>query len=320
MGKKYIAFMDLLGTKAMAIANPFQYRSTIETFHNAITDFCKEYTNMKVYVFSDCAYLECESFCDICFFFKDIRERLLEDEICFNAAICEGKLKTNRESGENANYVIVDFKSEEVVEVFSLQSCFTGAGIYIDPRILNSKKIKQESKKILVESVYANVSKEDNRFIFKKCIDIKFQRSVEQFLQFILNLYVKTYILDKRAARYYYTIYATYINEQEYERFLDNKMKFIDIIINSVQTLCDYDGKIVVVMLLINRLYNSIIEGGFDDDFSLINDKLYEVLSYIYDNFHMERVYNIRNISSNIISDTNKLLFADFLIKKSKEN
>lgn len=51
----------------------------------------------------------------------------------------------------------------------------------------------------------------------------------------------------------------------------------------------------------------------------MVNDELYESLSYIYEKCQMVKVYNIRGISSEVISDKNKLLFANFLIKKMKE-
>lgn len=317
--------MDLLGTKAMATANPFLYRKTIEVFHNIIERLRDEYETIEFYVFSDCAYLEDTNFENLCMFFKDMRERLLEKEICFNAAICEGTLNARKKG--NKQYVIVDFIDEKVVEVYSLQSSFTGAGICIDIDILKDKSVCEKANQILVNSIYANLNKEDDKLIYKRCKDIRFQRNTEELLQFILNLYVKTYLLDKRAARYYYTIYATYINEQSIDDFLGREMRLIDIIINSIQKLNNYDGKIIILMLLINRLYDAM-ESKFDDendkkcqkDLDEINDDLYESLSYIYDKCQMEKVYNISDISSEVISNKNKLLFANFLIKKMKEN
>ena len=319
----YIAFMDLLGTKAMAIANPAHYRKIIEAFHNIIDQLRREYNAVEIYVFSDCAYLEDTNFENLCKLFKKMRERLLEKEICFNAAICEGALGARKADGEK--YVIVDFNDEQVVKVYGLQSCFTGAGIYIDPYILNDKDIYVKLNGILVDSIYANVNKEDGKFIYRNCKDIKFQRNSEELLQFILNLYVKTYFLDRRAARYYYTIYATYINEQGIDDFLDDEMRLINLIINSVQKLYDYDGKVIILMLLINHLYDAMEKKLVEEneevcpiDLDDVNYELYNALSYIYEKGQMEKVCNIRDVSSEVISDKNKLLFADFLIKKMK--
>lgn len=316
--------MDLLGTKAMATANAFQYRQTIEAFHNVIERLRGEYDTVEVYVFSDCAYSEDTNFENLCMFFKDMRERLLEKEICFNAAICEGTLDARKKSTEK--YVIVDFIDEQVVKVYGLQSRFTGAGIYIDPDIWKDKDLYVKSNEFLVDSIYTNINKQDGKFIYRSCKDIKFQRNIEELLQFILNLYVKTCLLDRRAARYYYTIYATYINEQEIDDFLSDEMRLINLIINSIQKLYDYDGKIIILMLLINHLYDAMEKkideengGKCSIDLDEVNDELYEVLSCIYENCQMEKVYNIRDISSEVISDKNKLLFANFLIKKMKE-
>lgn len=317
--ENYIAFMDLLGTKAIAVANPTQYRRTIEKFHAVIKKLCREYKTIQVYVFSDCAYFEETKFENLCLFFKDMREFLLEEEICFNAAICLGHLNARKEGRKEDKYVIVDFINNEVVKAYSLQSCFTGAGIYIDPDILELEDVHSLTDEILVDSIYANINKSDGKLIFKKCKDIKFQRNAEEFLQFILNLYVKNYILDRRAARYYYTVYATYINEQELDTFFYEEMKLIKLIINSIKKMCDYDGKIIIILLLINKLYNEKRKGNHEEYLGEINEELNKPLSYIYENFHMEKIYNIRDISPNVIDDTNKLLFADFLIKKTKE-
>lgn len=317
--KKYIAFMDLLGTKAMAIADSNQYRKIIKKFHNVTKKLCIKYKTIQVYVFSDCAYFEEAEFEKLCMFFKEMREALLDEEICFNAAICSGKLKARKEELKDDKYSIIDFLNDEVVTVYSMQSCFTGAGIYIDPNILNSKSVCNVADKILVDSIYANISKSDNKLIFKQCKDIKFQRNAEEFLQFILNLYVKNYLLDRRAARYYYTIYTTYINEQDIDSFLENDMKAIKLIINSIQKLCDFDGKIIIILILINKLYNGMKHNCKDNDVAEINEELYNPLSYIYENFHMEKIFNIRDISNKVISDTNKLLLVDFLIKKTNE-
>lgn len=316
--------MDLLGTKAMATANSFQYRKTIEVFHNVIEKLRGEYNTVEVYAFSDCAYLEDINFKNLCMFFKDMRELLLEKEICFNAAICEGTLCARKKGNEK--YVIVDFIDEQVVKVYGFQSRFTGAGIYIDPCIWQDKDVYVQSGEILVDSIYANVNKEDGKFIYRSCKDIKFQRNAEELLQFILNLYVKTYLLDRRAARYYCTIYATYINEQGIGDFLDSEMRLIKLIINSIHKLYDYDGKIIILMLLINHLYDAMEKtlavenkGEYPIDLDDVNDELYESLSYIYEKCQLEKIYNIRDISSEVISDKNKLLFANFLIMKMKE-
>lgn len=317
--ENYIAFMDLLGTKAMAAADSEQYRYTIEAFHKIVNHLCNEYKSTEVYVFSDCAYFQESQFERFCMFFKDMREKLLEKEICFSAAICKGTLQAKKSGKKKDKFIIVDFLNNEVVNAYSLQSRFTGAGICIDPDILKNPNCSVLSEQLLIDSVYANISKSDGKLVFKKCKDIRFQRSAESLLQFILNLYVKTYILDRRAARYYYTIYATYIGEQEIATFLDDDMKLITTIIDSIKKICDFDGKKVIIFLLINRLYNAWTCKNKQKKLDEVNEELYDVLSYIYENMQMDQVYNIREVSSEIISDTNKLLFADFLIMKIRE-
>lgn len=316
--KKYIAFMDLLGTKVMAVANPTQYREVIRKFQETIEVLSRKYKTIEIHVFSDCAYLEEAELKKLCLFFRDIRECLLEHEICFNAAICEGRLGTQVIGGATAKCSMINFTNDEVVKVYSLQNAFCGAGVYIDPQIC-TKAIVEVDSDIVVDSVYAGLDKSNGKLVFKRSIDVKFRRNAEQLLMFILNLYTKNYILDKRASRYYLTLFTTYIREQKNEFVLKDDMKLLRIIIDATDKIYNYEDKITLILILINKLYDEAVEKNSSDSIIDVNEKIYEPLSFIYERLNMEKLFNLREISPVLINDRNKLLFADFAIKKVKE-
>ena len=313
----YIAFMDLLGTKAIAISNPDRYRDVIRCFHNDINNLQKKFDKKcpEINVFSDCAYLESNDVIDLCIFLKELRQKLLFQEICFNAAICKGKLQTNRIYIEDRKVSIIDFQDEKVVKVYGLQSCFSGAGIYIDPELLNDKCIKKNIAKITVSSIYKSINKLDGKTQIISCIDVKFGTNSLQLLIYILNLYIHCYILDRRAARYYYTLYATFVGEQSIDVFMKNNMAFIREIMKAAKEIQVQDDKDIIVMFLINKLYNVQID-ALEDDIEEACNNLEIPLNYIYEEAKLDDQYNLKEIDSRVISNRNKSLLAKFCFQK----
>lgn len=151
----------------------------------------------------------------------------------------------------------MDFRKAEAVTVYKLQSCYCGAGIYLDDPVINDLRSCGTKERLFVDSIYASIEKTSGKFIYRKCKDIGFSKKSNELLQFILNLYIKTYILDKRAARYYLATYATYINGQETDSLLGDQMEAIKMIVEAANKIYDRNDKIVMGLLLINRLYEA---------------------------------------------------------------
>lgn len=316
--RKYISFMDLLGTKSIAISDALQYRELISNFQKILKHLSKEQDNIKMYVFSDCAYFESSDIIKLCLFLRKLREKLLFQRICFNAAVCEGQLKVEIDGYGKENMVMVDFKCNEVVKVYRLQSQFSGAGIYIDPNLLKNSKTKELLSEIMVKSIYQNFDKFVEKYNFFECFDIKFERESEKLLEYILNLYYSCYILDKKAARYYYTLYATYLAEQSINFLLQNDRFIVNKVINISNKISDGEDKLVIVLLLVNRLYNAQLEELEDsNEMELINEKLKPVFNYIYDNTSIDKLYNIKKIDSKILNDKNKYWLSKFCFTRN---
>lgn len=317
--RRYISFFDLLGSKAAAISDPKRYRTMIIVFQKTARRLHEKFQGMKLelYIFSDCAYLECEDFVHLVKFLRELRECLLKEEIFFNAAVCEGKLDARAVGDKDQHFSIVDFQDGQVVKVYSLQSCFSGAGIYIDPDLMKIAEIREDIDKLCVESLYVNIDKFTGKKIFLRCLDVKFGRESVEFLQYILNMYVKCYIQDRRASRYYYTLFTTYIEEQKMGDFLKNKMEYIRVVISMLKYIENFEDKSVILLKLVDRLYAAGSEyyTGKKDAEDL-NDKLCKPLSYIYENVKMDKLSNINEYSRIVINDRNKALLAEFCFWK----
>lgn len=316
---KYIAFMDLLGTKAIAISDPSKYRNVIKNFHSNIVGLQKKFDKdcPEINVFSDCAYLESEDVFQLCKFLKELRQKLLFQKICFNAAVCKGELQTNSIYMKKTKVSIIDFQNEKVVKVYGMQSRFSGAGIYVDPELMNDKNIKEKMMEITVSSIYKSINKADGKAEIFNCIDIKFGTNSLQLLIYILNLYIQCYILDRRASRYYYTLYATFIGEQSIDVFLNEDMRIIKEIMKAVKKIQVQEDENIIVMYLVNRLYNAQIDSlEFIDDLEVAHDYLDDALNYIYEEAKLDNLYNLKEIDSRIMSNGNKTLLAEFCFKK----
>lgn len=310
--------MDLLGSKAAAISEPQRYREMIHDFQSIVENL---YTKDKrkqieVYVFSDCAYFESNNFDFLLRFLRNLREKLLFRGIFFNAAVCEGKLGAKMIIDKESQFSMVDFQNSQVVKVYSLQSCFSGAGIYIDPDLMNVEEIREHLCKMCVRSIYMHIDKFTGKKTFLKCIDVKFGKSSLELLQYILNMYVKCYVQDKRASRYYYTLFTTYIAEQSIDVFLKDDMKYIKEIIRIVGHIEDFQDRAIILLKLIDRIYTAKIEEYKEVDSIDLNEKLLQPLDYIYKNTNLCRLYNISEYSREIINDRNKALLSEFCFWK----
>lgn len=142
----YISFMDLLGIKSIATYSPQAYHDKIKRFQ----DLLKYYEdnilkcNHKLIAFSDCAYVQCESLCELISFFQKLRQELMLREIFFNAAVIEGDLELSYHSngeGTDIKSSFTMFNSPSTVKVYSKQNSFTGIGVSVDGLPEADKKI-----------------------------------------------------------------------------------------------------------------------------------------------------------------------------------
>lgn len=307
----FIAFMDILGTKSVAMANSHLYREQIEIFHDCVEIVLEKYTQIKCYVYSDCAYFSCKDLTQLCEGFIVLRENLFSHRICFNAAICAGELG---ESMKNiGNSFVFDFKNKNVVDVYSMQSCFSGVGIYIDPFLVHSKE--ELLKNLIVKSLYKSINKYDGSYNYLECFDLKFGRKSEQFFKNILIMHLSCCLSDERAARYYYTPYKTYLKGLDITCYIE-KQETIETVLNFIKKIDSNIGN-DFLLILIDCIYDAkkeLLMGV--DDLTEINVNLRNVLDFIYINSNIRNIHNIKGYSKEIINSENKMLLIEYLLDK----
>lgn len=91
----YIAFLDMIGTRASALISNEEYTSAIDDFSNALKqvgDKCK----CKIFGYSDNAYVEIEDIHEVIKFFRYLREILMNQHRYFTAAVDTGTLQAQQ--------------------------------------------------------------------------------------------------------------------------------------------------------------------------------------------------------------------------------
>lgn len=303
----YICFFDLLGTKALAQADTSEYVNTIHTFENVVQRYVeKGFQEIECHIFSDSAYLETKNINKLCLFLQRVREELLMEQICFNAAVRKGKLGSEwQEKAIGTKGSLLSFTNKDTVEVYSQQVGFGGAGIYIEENILKNPKVKE----LLVESRYASVEK-DGKFQIHIFWDVKFQYKDISLLEYIMHLLLENYILNTRASRYYITMFYTFINEMWDKVDDSSKKKIIDIVVGTLNLIQDKEYKKTIVFLFLNIICTKTTDYLTIDD---IGSEVYEYLDYTYMKMPLNNLYDLCTLSSSILSDKNKKILSRFM-------
>src|ERR1051325_851680 len=78
-GKRYCAFIDLLGIREMAGVDPEKYKGIVESFHERLADLSVMLKDCSgnIYAFSDCAFIETDSVQSLLEYLQELRHWLL---------------------------------------------------------------------------------------------------------------------------------------------------------------------------------------------------------------------------------------------------
>ena len=206
MCKKYVAFLDLVGTKNVALISNEAYSELIHGFVNTLNQMEREYPNVKVKYFSDSLFLSCKDR-SVFKYLRNLRVLLLRKDCFFAGAIMEGDDGVDIISKENLSGI--KFTNANIVNVYAMQSRFKGIGVYVKEDIVSSK-----SDDMFVKSLYI-ASDQDNPY-YAEYWDISFALpNIESYIEFLktsLAYHIKVSVLTPRAAKYYFTLSVTIIN------------------------------------------------------------------------------------------------------------
>lgn len=313
----YIAFLDLVGTREAALISSKHYSKNIDLFAKSLKEIGNEY-NCSIYAYSDNAYIEVKNLYEMLKLFRELREKLRRSHIYFTAAIDKGTLEAKSHEIDRATGNIMTFENPSTAEIYKLQTKFQGIGYTISKAVCDDLK-KENLENSVKPSVFECISKETLSSELIPIMDLAYDRIGCVQLNYIIIDYLKTMVMNTRAARYYITPIITMIKSYDTERFehdLDELVKTITLqnipksfINSSLET-----HKMLFLFSLIDHLL-SMEEGLENTNFELcqqiIRTSNIPVESY---------VKTIATTSDSIISRLNKHEFVKILYDYESEN
>lgn len=234
----YIAFFDMLGTRAAALTSRDTYSNAIDTFHSAVIEVSKNKA-CRIYGYSDNAYMEFKNIDEMFSFFDELRERLIKEHLYFTAAVVKGSLNANTKSYEKGD--IMQFTSPEAIKAYSLQSSFHGIGVALSDDVV--KDVQEAEKRKNLNYTYcksAFVYQDGNgveNVKLQAFYDISYQNPSTYFMRLIVSDYLMASLTSERAGRYYMTPLLSMIQCLEPSEIEKEHKELCEII-----TLSEYRG------------------------------------------------------------------------------
>lgn len=191
----YIAFLDLLGIKSIALFDYKSYFDCVKEFQSALeaclkNNIEKTRETVDVYVFSDCAYFESSQFDSLCSLLRNLRFQLLTKGVFFNAAVTTGTLGHKFVNSYSMSGSV--FQNKDTVKVCSIQNSFSGAGIRIDDNIAG----KNEDK--IIRSCFCRWDEKSGTYSnFTPCYDVMYVSDPLSNLRLVVLNFIKTAYIDK---------------------------------------------------------------------------------------------------------------------------
>lgn len=323
---RFIGFYDMLGLKSIAAYDMEKYKNSLENFQiksiAAINNIRRNHKNcdIRIFMFSDCAYVESLELEALIDFFQILRFSLFTNQIYFQAAITKGAL--NQSSNYELDYIkSTIFKGTDTVRVYQMQDSFKGIGVFVDRLIV--KNMNLTIKRKIISSAFQY---DENKNEYTQYYDIRYVHpSVEevdilQILKYLVNTYIRMKVLNSRASRYYISAINTIIADLQKNEIA--KVKNIDDIIISSATkfMFDVNNECCVNkdlnifrIVYINTIYNQF---KFEED----NSINIQVCNAIFDKLQLKKFDIISNfidlneIPDFILNAKNKEYLATYLI------
>lgn len=222
----YIGFIDMVGTRSAALISSKEYSEAICDFHEIMKETSTTIDKCSIFGYSDNAYIEIPDLNEMILFFKRLRRRLIRNHRYFNAAIGIGELGevTTTNSGYS-NGCSMRFNSPSTINVYLAQSRFTGIGISLSPEIVKELDANNLHK-AYCNSIYKTKATDSKQSEFVDVVDIRYDPTSVEEIEFVLSDYVLTSLTNKGAGRYYLTPILSMIRSLE-EPILERKTEEI---------------------------------------------------------------------------------------------
>lgn len=271
---KYITFFDLLGTRGFC-DNPDKYYNNICCFEKAIKEtawILKDYGTVGM--FSDSAYAESTDLKILLDFLVQLRNRLISENLFFNAVVKSGKLDIDSIEKLNHPFAFgVSFKNSNIAELYIAQTKFKGIGIYIDDsvqadvaetgyRLIDCIFVQKKEK--LEGNEYSPVSYKDISFD----TTIHSKKSVERLMKIILRAMYSSYMKSPKFGVYYVSLLANLIRsytdnfdwDLSKHEFTSSPLPFNiinKVVKNHYNELSELTGLEYLALILLDVVYNS---------------------------------------------------------------
>lgn len=200
----YIAFFDMLGTRAAAMIGHSEYSEAISTFTKALKQVSAVY-DCSIYGYSDNAYAEIATLSDTISFFRDFRLRMINTHCYFNTAVDKGTLCPKKISfgRDNKGYSII-FTHSSSSEIYLKQCAFEGIGISLSKRIVEELIAKGKNGEFCC-SVFQPYHSTGKELVLEEVYDLSYDPISLTMLNYVMADYLMTVATNVRASRYYLT-------------------------------------------------------------------------------------------------------------------
>ncbi|MGN8224617.1 hypothetical protein [Gracilimonas sp. BCB1] len=300
--KKYISFLDLLGTTSTAHFNESGYYKKLENFWGALAKHSSILeAEDQVHFFSDCAFIEAKKIQTLVKYLKNVRTSLFLTGQYFKASIVEGELEAkslnlsrykNKELKESINKKIKGHTfGSNVVSAYLNHDKLKGIGIVVDHKV---------AQKIEEECVYSCYTPNINTRSYSVYYDLKYnEHDIErESIDLFFRKFVQANHLSKSLGRYYIPILVGMFNSLNYSNFYQkNDEEF------------DYEKLPYLVEVLLKGRINSLFETVVG-----IETVFFSYLNNVYNQ------YNSNNIESVLFSKSNDYILSKKRVTKYLKN
>lgn len=199
----FVAFLDMVGTRASAMMSNDEYTASINDFTDAMKQL-SEIFNCRIYGYSDNAYIEFSDHIQMIQFFRLLRENLLYQHRYFTAAVSLGSLQAKQIYFGKPKGFAMKFTSAVATDIYISQRQFSGIGVSLSNRVVQELHSQQMDDQVC-KSIYHRCSNSGDDMGFEEVIDLAYAPVSLEQLRYIFADYIMAAAMSVRAGRYYLT-------------------------------------------------------------------------------------------------------------------